>query len=56
MTFTSADRAVLADLCPIDGRALDSLLFEQAVEAWYANDHYDDNSAYDYANESDAHA
>lgn len=58
MITSATDRAFLSGQFP-EAFALSGLTdaeLDHAIDAWYAHDHYADNPAYAYDNESDHHA
>jgi hypothetical protein len=49
MLLSPADRAALQTLFPeLQVRGLSGAALDRAIDTWFANDHYSNNPAYDY--------
>jgi hypothetical protein len=46
MTLSPLDREFLSGLFPWERHELSDRKFGELIDAWYAQDHYDDNPAY----------
>lgn len=46
MTLTASERAVVASLAPFDIIGVPEAELGDILDAWFAQDHYDDNPAY----------
>ncbi|CFX04423.1 conserved protein of unknown function [Candidatus Filomicrobium marinum] len=56
MLLSPRDRAALQTLFPeLPVRGLSGAALDRAIDTWFANDHYSNNPAYDYEDETDAH-
>lgn len=57
MNLSAKERAVIGDLFPFPIQGIPEAELDDILDAWFAQDHYDDNPAYTAdANESDDHA
>lgn len=52
MTLTALEREFLSGLFPWDRHDLSQRAFGELVDAWYAQDHFDDNHVYATAPEA----
>ncbi len=53
MILSPADRAVVMSLCPFPLEEVAEGDVASILDRWFAEDHYDDNPAYDYVNEGE---
>lgn len=52
MALTPAERAVVSDLCPFPIRGVAEADLGDILDAWFAQDHYDNNPAYTWDDDS----
>lgn len=55
MTLTTAERAVVASLCPFHLEGVPEADLDDILDAWFAYDHYDDNPAYTWTDDESIH-